>query len=421
MRFLLVYPPILRAAGVYSTPLPIGLLQVAAHLRNAGHVVRVLNLELGGALHTTSIRALRNAYAANDPAVYVMDPQADYRCEFRAELGDFQPEVVGFSVATEQRDAAAALARDARRWRKDVRLEYGGVHARTSEWGRAVAAAALHCDPACDLVAGQNPPESFGSILTSHGCPHACTFCSSPRTYGRRLTEYPLERVRRRIEDARRLGAQRFHLMDDTITLRRARAMQIASLMADLGLPWRTQTRVDDLVRHADLATLFKQAGCTQLTFGVESGSPALLQVMRKRITVDQVLRAVDVLNAAELPYTANFMIGYPGETDDDVQMTMHLIRRMQPRRVLAGSVVPYPGSELHVAHPGFVLRAVQWPRCRWSPFDPGFLREPNGDRVQGPSAAAVAAFYELVEQINDHAPTGGTFTTTLGLAAARP
>ena len=414
MRVLLVYPPILRSAGIYSTPLPIGVLQVAAYLRSEGHDVRVLNLEIGGALRTTSIAALRKAYELHDPARHVANPSSPYRTEFHKALLSHQPELVGFSCATEQLDAAQCLAQDALEIRPGVRIEMGGVACAPSEWVRNVSKASLDFDPALCLLGDQNPPDSYGAILTSHGCPHECTFCSSPRVYGRRVTEYPPQRLFRRINDAASMGAKRIHLMDDTITLRPKRAREVADVMDAVRLPWRTQTRVDDLVRHPTLAEEFRDRGCTQLTFGVESGSPRLLKLMKKRITVDEVLRAVEILDEAELPYTANFMIGYPGETDDDVRLTLDLIDKMQPQRVLAGSVVPYPGSELNEAHPEFVKRARRWPNCRWSPFDPGFLRETNGDRIDGPSSAAIQAFYDLVERINDHAPTPGTFTTSL-------
>ncbi|MBN2446798.1 MAG: radical SAM protein [Phycisphaerae bacterium] len=421
MKVLLVYPPILRSAGIYSTPLPIGVLQVAGYLWWKGNDVRVLNLEIGGALKTVSIAALRRAYELHDPTRYVANPGSAYRTEFHQALLAHRPDLVGFSCATEQLDAAQCLAEDAMRILPGVRIEMGGVAAKPSEWASETARIALDHDPALSKLAGQNPPESFGAILTSHGCPHACTFCSSPSIYGRRVTEYPPERLFLRINDAAAMGAKRIHLMDDTITLRLERAREVADVMAAARLPWRTQTRVDDLARHPELAAELKSRGCTQLTFGVESGSPRLLELMKKRITRDQVLRAVEILDKAQLPYTANFMIGYPGETDDDVQLTIDLIDLMRPQRVLAGSVVPYPGSELHNTNPEFVARARRWPACRWSPFDPGFLCEDNGDRVQGPSAAAIKAFYDLVERVNDHAPTPGTFTTSLKNTTEQP
>lgn len=412
MKVLLVYPPVFRTVNLANNPLPIGMLQVARCLLDAGHDVQALNLEIGGEIRTISIRRMRQAYAETDIPTALTQPSSPWQVTFKRKLAGFKPDIVAFSTATEQLDAAAQLATIAQRMLPDVRIEYGGAHAPHSEWAWKLSTEALHCDPALEMLVGQNPPASFGAILTSLGCPFDCTFCGSPERYGRKLNAYPINQVHHRIEQAVAAGATQIHLMDDTITLKRERALEIASLMNHVALPWRTQTRVDDLGRHPDLATIFKDSGCTQLTFGVESGSPRVLQAIRKRITPEQVLKAVDIINAADLAYTANFMIGFPGETDDDVQQTLDLIEKMKPSRILAGSVVPYPNTALHRDNPAFVEAARRWPYSQWSPFNGDFLTDDQGNRIQGPSRDAQQAFFDVVEKVNDHHATPGTFST---------
>lgn len=412
MRILLVYPPVFRTVDLYSSALPIGMLQVGQYLLDQGHEVQALNLEIGGAIQTRSILRMRRAYADTDLPAVLSDPEAAYRRQFRERLLAFRPDIVGISCATEQADAARRLEEDVRTYLPSARVEYGGMHHPSSAWAREVSLAARMADPALDLLAHQNPPASFGAILTSLGCPFECSFCGSPRQYGRKLVEYPIDQVRRRIERSMAMGADQIHLMDDSITLREARAREIADLMHDIGVPWRTQTRVDMVVRRPQLVAYFRERGCRQLTFGVESGSPRILQQMRKRITPDQVLACVAILNRAGLPYTANFMVGFPGETNDDVAETRSLIDAMAPQRVLAGSVVPYPGTAVHDENPAFVEAAKRWPASRWSPFDGGFLCDEAGNRIQGPDAATCRGFFDHIEGINDHAPTAGTFST---------
>lgn len=412
MKVLLVYPPVFRTVNLANNPLPIGMLQVARCLLDQGHDVRALNLEVGGQVRTVSIRRMRQAYADTDIPTALSQPSSAWVLTFKQHLAEFQPELVAFSTATEQLDAADHLANIAKRMLPEVRIEYGGAHAPHSDWAEKISADARDCDPALELLVGQNPPASFGAILTSLGCPFNCSFCGSPQRYGRKLKAYDISQVHRRIEQAIAAGASQIHLMDDTITLQRERALEIASLMKHIGLPWRTQIRVDDLGRNRDLATIFKDAGCTQLTFGVESGSPRVLKAIRKRITPADVLKAVDIINVANLAYTANFMIGFPGETDDDVQQTLDLIEKMQPSRILAGSVVPYPNTALHQENPKFVQAAMQWPYSQWSPFNADFLTDEHGNRIQGPSRDAQQAFFDVVEKVNDHEATPGTFST---------
>lgn len=412
MRILLAYPPVLRSVDLYSTPLPLGLLQVGGYLRSQGHQVKVLNLELGGSIRTVSIARLRQAYADRNALDYVDSPKSDYRLRFREVVESFSPDLVGLSCATEQIDAARRLADDARALRPKVRVEFGDIRRSSSAWVAEVSAAAFMTDPALDLLAGQNPQESFGSVLTSFGCPHECAFCGSPRQYERKVTFLPVDVVERRIRQAADLGASRFHLMDDSLTLNVARAVQMADLMARIGLPWRTQTRADMMVRQPQLASYFREHGCVQMTFGAESGSPRVLGLMKKKVDPSAFLRAAEILDRSNMPYTVNFMVGYPGETNDDAGQTIELIRRMAPKRVLAGAVVPYHGTELHDTRADVVREAGKYPFCRWSPFDPKFLIDKHGGRFAGPDAATLKEFYDLVESVNDHAPTPGTFSS---------
>ncbi len=412
MKILLVYPPIFRVVNLTSTPLPIGMLQVARLLMNEGHQVEAMNLEIGGDIRTSSIARMRQAYAETDLPASLADPQAPWRRELRNKIETFRPDILAFSCATEQMDAAALLAEDARHILPDIRIELGGAHVEPNDWVRRISREALMLDPALELLIGQNPPSSFGAVLTSLGCPFDCIFCGSPRRYGRKLFNYPIEQVRDRVRAAKKAGAPYIHLMDDTVTIQKQRAIELADLMSEIGLPWRTQTRVDDLCRNPRLAAYFRDAGCSQLTFGVESGSPQVLKAIRKKITREQVLQAVEILNDAGVPYTANFMVGFPNETDDDVEQTLDLMDQMRPSRVLAGSVVPYPHTELHDAFPEFTDAARRWPLCQWSPFDPRFLRDEHGHRINGPSADALNAFFTYIENVNNHAPTPGTFST---------
>ena len=139
---------------------------------------------------------------------------------------------------------------------------------------------------------------------------------------------------------------------------------------------------------------------------------PEILELIKKKLMPDDVLRAVEIINRDGMPYTANFMIGFPDEKDEDVYKTMQLITDMKPEWIAAASVVPYPETEMYDKNPNLVDKAKLWPYCNWSPFDPKFLCNEKGDRYFGPSAEAIKSFYSLIQKINDHEPTPGTFST---------
>lgn len=411
MRLLLVYPPVFRTVGIRMTPLPLGMLQVAAYRRRQGDEVRCLNLEIGAeaeGFETRSIRAIREAYAraaASPERTWAFD--APWRAEFRRAVRTFDPDCVGFSLATEQVTALARLQGDL------VAMEYPGavvvggpgmpLRLENRDWGEA----ARDARPALDLLEGQNPAASFGAVLASLGCPYNCAFCEAPGRWGRRVRRVPAGELAARCEAARAMGATAIHLMDDAAVLSLADADRLARVMGAVGLPWRTQVRGDVIAREPAVARTLADAGCVQVTMGLESGSPRILEAMGKGETVEEILAGADYVRGRGMRLTVNVIYGFPGETDDDLARTAGAIERLQPARVLAGGCVPYPGTRMADERKGFALQARKWREWRWSPFDPGFLVE-GERRVEGPTAEAIERFIGGVEAINEQVGTAG-------------
>jgi hypothetical protein len=401
MKILLVYPPVSRSADLSSGTLPLGLLTVAGFLRVQGHRVRALNLELGGSLPGRSTQQMRQAYGRNDVPGYVDNPQSNYRVRFRQVLVDFLPDRVAIGCLTEQIDAARRLAEDARLILPKVAVEFGDAASRSSAWIRQVSEAAFMSDPALDLLAGQNPPDSFGLVLTTLASPERSRGAGQSGKDRPATTFLPTEVLDRRIQLAVELGATRLDIVDDAFTVNLRHAIDVANLLGRTGLPWIARVQADAVVRQAQLVDYFKSHGCVEVTFAIDSGSPRVLGFMQQEIDPAQFLRAGDVLDHAGMPYAVTARIGYPGETDEDVGLTVSLIGQLAARRVWAGSVVPYHGTVLHDRRPDIVARAAKWPFCRWSPFDPTFLCNRKGNRLAGPSASAIGEFYAQVESVN--------------------
>ena len=393
MKILLVYPPVSRSADLSSNALPLGLLSVAGFLRVQGHRVRALNLELGGSLPSRSAQQMRQAYSRNDVVGYVDNPQSSYRVRFRQVLVDFLPDRVALSCLTEQIDAARRLAEDARAILPKVAVEFGDVGNRSSAWIRQVAEAAFLSDPALDLLAGQNPPDSFGTILTSQ---------INRSLKDRPITFLPADVLDRRIKLAAELGANRLQIADESFTLNLRHAIDVANLLGRTGLPWTALVQAEAIVRQAQLVEYFKSHGCVEVTFTLDSGSPRVLGLAQQSIDPEHFLRAGELLDQAGMPYGVTTRIGYPGETDEDVSLTANLVSQLAARRVWAGAVVPYHGTALHDRRPDIVARAGKWPFCRWSPFDPTFLCDRKGNRIAGPTAAAIREFYTQVESAKE-------------------
>src|SRR3989442_8708299 len=145
--------------------------------------------------------------------------------------------------------------------------------------------------PAADPAAvGVDPVTQFEFIITSRGCPAACTFCSSPDFWGRSLRFRSAENM---IEEVRLLrdrhGVVYVSVRDDTFTVNKKRVIDFCRMLIDrkIDLLWDCQSR-GNAVDEERLAWM-RRAGCTHIQYCVESGSPRILQRLNKGSTIAHI------------------------------------------------------------------------------------------------------------------------------------
>jgi anaerobic magnesium-protoporphyrin IX monomethyl ester cyclase len=96
------------------------------------------------------------------------------------------------------------------------------------------------------------------------------------------------------------------------------------------------------------MLTRMKQAGCTDITFGVESGSQKILDILGKGITVQQIEDAFSWANLVGIRAGMFLIIGVPGETQEDIDMTKSIIAKAEPSSVDISFLTPIPGTEIY-------------------------------------------------------------------------
>ncbi|MEK7483339.1 MAG: radical SAM protein, partial [Planctomycetota bacterium] len=115
----------------------------------------------------------------------------------------------------------------------------------------------------------------------------------------------------------------------------------------NLGLRWMFYGRVDFIDRET--AGLLKAAGCCEIRFGVESGSEKVLRKIKKDITLEEIGSAFNICRDAGIDCVALFMIGFPFETPEDLNLTRKLVLDFEKKGIntIVHIVQPYPGTEL--------------------------------------------------------------------------
>lgn len=194
-------------------------------------------------------------------------------------------------------------------------------------------------------------------IYIGRGCPFQCTFCASNTVWqaNARVPGHPLIRKRPMshvIEDLRILqeqyGFDFFYILDDTFGMAEQDIIDFCGAYRESGLKmlWAAETRVR-CIQKGHIVRLLKESGCIQLDFGVETGSERLLKVIKKRNSVEDIIRAFDLCRRYRIRTFANILLNLPTETDEDLASTMRLLARIRPTIVSVGVTQPYPGTEI--------------------------------------------------------------------------
>jgi radical SAM superfamily enzyme YgiQ (UPF0313 family) len=185
------------------------------------------------------------------------------------------------------------------------------------------------------------------TLFTSRGCPYRCRFCDRPHL-GKRFRARSAQNVVDEIEECVRMGISEFLIYDDTFTVNRGRVKQICDLIVNrrLDISFDIRARVDTV--DDEMLAKLKRAGCQGIHYGIESGSPRVLERLDKRITLAQVSDAFVSTRKHGIQTLAYFMIGNPGETLRDIKATLRYTRRIGADYVHLTILTPFPGTQIY-------------------------------------------------------------------------
>jgi radical SAM superfamily enzyme YgiQ (UPF0313 family) len=201
--------------------------------------------------------------------------------------------------------------------------------------------------PATDAISGSR---SF-SIMTSRGCPYRCTFCSQsimPVKWRARSPENVIAEWRHLVEE---LGALEIGVLDDSANIRRDRLLQLADLLIANRLnhvPWIFVNGIRANLADYELLLRMKQAGLKRTAFGVETGDPAMIVRIDKRINHDTIRQAFKNARAAGIETIGFFIIGLPGDTRQSMQRTIDFAIEVDPMIANFSMMTPYPGTKVY-------------------------------------------------------------------------
>ena len=208
------------------------------------------------------------------------------------------------------------------------------------------------------------------ALLTSRGCPFRCIFCRNS------LRQAPVRfhSAERVLEEIRHLKAdydvEAMIFLDENFLVNKPRFEEICRVMIKekFGILWGCMTSSHYLDRRT--AKMIQEAGCRQVSFGIESGSQRILDVLNKSVTVEQNREAIKICKEAGLLVAGSFMVGSPTETAEDVILTQKFMLENELESYRVNITTPYPGTKI------WQLCKEQMPRpFNWNGFDQSNFR----------------------------------------------
>jgi radical SAM superfamily enzyme YgiQ (UPF0313 family) len=370
MKILLIYPyPLFdRSQEEDIKPVPIGVYYVGAVLKENHYDVEVLNWY---DIHKTPQRVAE-------------------------VLLEKKPDVIGFSILNTNRWGSIEIAEIAKQINPDVKIVFGGVAAtflwkhflkhfpqidfvvigegeyaflnlvKSIEKGnyeklRNVKGIAFRkngkivrtnpADPIQDLDELPIPAKYFEyqHVSFSRGCPWKCAFCGSPKFWGKKIRFHSPDNFVKHLEILYNKGVSFFYVSDDNFTINKNKVIEICKriLDKDLKIVWVAISRVSYI--DEDILYWMRKAGCIQISYGIESGSEKIRDLLNKNVKTDQAKNAFALTHRYGIIARAYFIYGSPEESWETIQDTIDLIHQIKPLICVLYILEIYPGTRLYL------------------------------------------------------------------------
>ncbi len=369
MKILLIYPYPLydRSQEEDIKPVPIGVYYIGALLKENHYDVEILNWYK---IHKT--------------------PQ-----KIAEVLLEKKPDIIGFSILNANRWGGLEVAQIAKEMNPDVKIVFGGVAA-TFLWkhflkhfphidfvvigegeyvflqlvksiekgnygdirnikgiafrkkGKIVRTKPAEAIKDLDELPIPAKYFEYQHVAFSRGCPWKCAFCGSPKFWGQKIRFHSPENFVRHLELLYNKGITFFYVSDDNFTINKDKVIEICKRILEKGLRivWVAISRVSYI--DEDILYWMRKAGCTQISYGIESGSEKIRDLLNKNVKTDQAMNAFALTHRYGIIARAYFIYGSPEESWQTIQETIDLIHQIKPLICVLYILEIYPGTRLY-------------------------------------------------------------------------
>jgi radical SAM superfamily enzyme YgiQ (UPF0313 family) len=200
------------------------------------------------------------------------------------------------------------------------------------------------------------------NIVTTRGCPFHCNWCAKP-IYGQVYnSRSPLNVVEEMQWLKHTVRPHHLWFCDDIFGLKPGWVQQFSDEVVRKGaaIPFKCLSRVDLLLKDHTIEYL-RRAACQTIWVGAESGSQKILDAMEKGTTVEQIYRATRLMKQAGIRVGFFLQYGYPGETRDDIELTLQMVKECLPDEIGVSVSYPLPRTKFYETVKAQMVEKQNW------------------------------------------------------------
>jgi radical SAM superfamily enzyme YgiQ (UPF0313 family) len=196
-------------------------------------------------------------------------------------------------------------------------------------------------------------PPPFVTLIAGRGCMYNCSYCQPAERliFGRQVRRRSVTNVLAELQELHnRYQFQSFMFHDDCLTEDREWVIEFCQAYRAAGFsqPFFCQSRSDIIVKNEDMVQRMAEAGLRGYLIGFESGSDRVLKFIRKGTKRAQNLEAARICRRYGISIWANYMLGLPTETKEEVLETISMLKEIDPDYYSPAFYTPHPGSDLY-------------------------------------------------------------------------
>lgn len=198
-------------------------------------------------------------------------------------------------------------------------------------------------------------------VKSSRGCPGKCLFCI--KTKFEPFKVFSMERFCDEIEELTSYGFKSFFFSDDNFAFSMERLYEFERqiIKRNMNIKWTSNLRIKD-ISHEKIK-LMKKLGAYRIFVGIETLNSKTSKIINKNLSEEYIREKIKILKDNGMQFHASFILGNPGDTEDDLQATLDFVKDVQPDLVTFNLINIYPGLDIY-KHPekyGMVMDDLYW------------------------------------------------------------